>query len=235
MAIYVGETASETFATGVAGETFTRVASYIDGTAVTWNPTFTDLTGGSYRYSYVTTTVGPHEWVGTGSATGLVFINFDVDAVTSAPTVTFETGSWTYGADFTTQRDRVRRLIPDVKVSNQLLTDTEVALFCTGGALEQADDYLAAAMCCETIADSLMVDISAGGTSVSLSQQFDHWMARAEKLRDLSGTIAVSSSAPYAGGISIADVVAREADTDRVVPFFARETATLTDPARWGR
>jgi hypothetical protein len=89
--------------------------------------------------------------------------------------------------------------------------------------LEQDDDYLAAAMCCETIADSLMVDIAAGGTNVRLSQQFDHWMLRAEKLRDLSATAASTDAVPYAGGISRSDVLAREADTDRVVPAFDRE------------
>jgi hypothetical protein len=93
--VYVGDTVSEIFPTGVVGETFTRIASFIDNVAITWSPTFTDLTGGGYRYTYVTTAAGPHEWFGTGSATGIFAINFDVDGappttitiVTSLPTV----------------------------------------------------------------------------------------------------------------------------------------------------
>lgn len=79
MAYFVGDTISESFYTGQTGETFTRSYSYIAGSATTFNPTFTELGDGWYRYSYAPALVGIYEWVGTGSASGAITINFDVD------------------------------------------------------------------------------------------------------------------------------------------------------------
>ena len=43
MAYVAGETASGMFYTGATGQTFTRLYSRIAGSAVTWNPTFTEI------------------------------------------------------------------------------------------------------------------------------------------------------------------------------------------------
>jgi hypothetical protein len=107
MTIFVGETASEDFPTGVAGETFTRIASSIANVAMVWNPTFTDLGSGAYRYAYVTTTAGSHTWTGTGSATGIFSINFDVEASTSVAA-----GVTSVGETRLTLRREVGRRIP---------------------------------------------------------------------------------------------------------------------------
>ena len=75
----------EVFTLGLAGETITRVASYIgvddddNPIAVEWNPTITDEGGGVYSYTYTPTSLGAHAWVGLSSPTGWdVEINFDV-------------------------------------------------------------------------------------------------------------------------------------------------------------
>ena len=84
MAWYVGDIISEIFSTSVPGESFSRSASYIDNVAVAWNPTFIDLGGGYYRYTYTALQVGAHEWIGSGSSTGPIAINVDVDETPTA-------------------------------------------------------------------------------------------------------------------------------------------------------
>lgn len=91
-----GDTVSETFSSEAlaTGLTFTRRASYVNNSAVTWNPTITEIGGGAYRYSYATTsasTVGAYEWVGDASNGEQFTINFDLNA--SAPTVTVTSAS----------------------------------------------------------------------------------------------------------------------------------------------
>jgi hypothetical protein len=78
MTVAIGSVQSETFYVGIAGQTFTRVSSRVNDAAVTFAPTFTDLTGGFYRYSYTPIAVGIHEWAGNGSTSGPLTINFDV-------------------------------------------------------------------------------------------------------------------------------------------------------------
>lgn len=80
MAWVLGETVSQSIYTGNTGETFTRVASYINGSASTWNPTITELGSGYYRWSYTPAVAGSFEWSGTGSAGSPLPINFDVEA-----------------------------------------------------------------------------------------------------------------------------------------------------------
>lgn len=134
--------------------------------------------------------------------------------------------AYTYASDMAVQRDRVRLLYGDTDVASPLLQDEELALVLTGGLMAQSTDIgsaLAAARIVLSKYAHTSVDISAGGTSVALSQ-------RVKNLTDivipmLTGSLAESASVvPYAGGISWADVLARESDTDRVAPAFDRTT-----------
>lgn len=86
MAIVLGETVSESFELGPTGQTFTRTASYINRASSVFAPTFSELSGGFYRYEYTPLVAGFFEWVGTSTIGLPVTINFDVEA--SAPTVT---------------------------------------------------------------------------------------------------------------------------------------------------
>ena len=75
----LSETVSESFYTGNTGETFTRIASYINGSSSAWDPTIAELGSGYYRWSYTPLVAGSFEWVATGSAGSPVTINFDVE------------------------------------------------------------------------------------------------------------------------------------------------------------
>lgn len=126
--------------------------------------------------------------------------------------------TWTYEEDFTLQRDRVRRLIPDVDSNNPLLSDAEIGMFATDGdGSTLAQDYLAAASLCETLADG-MPDIRAETTSAALSFTSDFWLEKAKRLRANAARGVGSGSTgsvPYAGGISITDIDSHLADPDR--------------------
>jgi hypothetical protein len=143
--------------------------------------------------------------------------------------------TWTYTPDFTTARDRVRVLIGDDDSSDPIVSDEIIALYTTGAYAQSSDTSAAIEILYYMLKkfSRMATSISAGGTSVN-------WGARADAFRktldDLLDSVALGAAAvPYAGGISVADVIARESDSDRVTPYFDRESATLTDPARWGR
>lgn len=143
--------------------------------------------------------------------------------------------TWTYDADMSIQRDRVRLIYADTDAAEQLLQDGELALVLTGGQMAQSSELgmaLAAARIVLAKYAHSSVDVSAGGASVKLSQ-------RVANLKDavipmLETMIAsASSAAPYLGGISRSDVAAREADADRVPPFFTRATGEASGASGW--
>lgn len=130
--------------------------------------------------------------------------------------------TWTYVPDFTIQRDRVRRLIGDVDPNNPLLTDEELALWTTGGAFAQGNDFYAAAEAADAIAGSLArgaSSLSAGGTSVTFRNASEFTslaaMLRRRGARSAGGTIV-------AGGISQTAKDVQTDNTDTVSPAFTR-------------
>lgn len=92
MSYYVaGDTIEEPWiAAGLAtGLTFTRVASHVNGSAVTWNPTITEVSNGAYYFKYVsatTDTTGSWVWIATASNGETVTWEFDLNE-TSATVV----------------------------------------------------------------------------------------------------------------------------------------------------
>jgi len=125
--------------------------------------------------------------------------------------------TWTYsGNPSSTTRDEVRFLVGDTNTNDQLVTDEEIAY-----ALASESTYNAAATVAEAIAAKLSreADFSVDGLSKSLSQRADSYRMLSQKLRSRAAVKAVS---PYAGGISVSDKIAVEANTDRTQPRFER-------------
>ena len=122
--------------------------------------------------------------------------------------------SWSYDDGMSSDKDRVRFLIGDTDSADPILSDGEVlyALDEEGGV------RAAAAFCCDAIAAKYarLADISEGQLSISYSQRYGHYTAKATQLRSRVAVLAP----PTAGGISVAEKDAAEADTDRVVPAF---------------
>lgn len=138
--------------------------------------------------------------------------------------------TWTFGSDPTAQLDRVRILVGDTDEDDQLISDEEIGLYLTGGYWAAASDHLAAASVANAIAAKLARradSLSAYGTSVNWSGLVQRYRTLATELAERGATEAGGSAAPYAGGTSVADVLSREADTDRVSPFFRRDTRPL--------
>lgn len=138
--------------------------------------------------------------------------------------------TWTYGSDPTVQLDRVRILVGDTDENDQLISDEEIGLYLTGGYWAAASDHLAAASVAGAIAAKFARradSLSAGGTSVNWGGLVDRYRTLATELAERGALEAGLSAAPFGGGISISDVDARNADTDRVAPFFNRDTRPL--------
>jgi hypothetical protein len=127
--------------------------------------------------------------------------------------------TWTYnGAPDTTtvsgRRDAVRRLVKDIDNSvRELVSDEEIAF-----ALGQYGNniYRAAAFVCDWLATGQGSSKSVGDLSISgLDENYTALSRRYVMLAD-------QRVAPYAGGISEADMETQESDTDRVPPAFTR-------------
>ena len=91
----------------------------------------------------------------------------------------------------------------------------------------EGNKYLGAAVLAESAAAlyATRVDKTVGRLSISYQQASDHFTRLAIRLRHELNMRA----APYAGGISVADKDAVEADTDRVQPAFSM--GQFDDPA----
>lgn len=111
-------------------------------------------------------------------------------------------------------RTQIRWLIQDVQSSRVLLQDAEIDWCQT----LEANAYLSAALCCEVLV------VRAGNVkarrAADLSLDYDPGFYRglAAQLRAKGMTAQV----PYAGGISVSDKAAQDADTDRVPPTMFR-------------
>lgn len=131
--------------------------------------------------------------------------------------------TWTYTPDFTQSRDKVRFLIGDTNTNDQLVSDEEIAF----ALAQNANIYRAGAILCRGIglklSRQLTLDPAPGGVSLDSQAQAEKYLKLADDLEDQA--VSVSSAASvFAGGISVADKAAREADSDRVSLAF---TSTL--------
>ena len=141
--------------------------------------------------------------------------------------------TWTFHYDPSVQLDRVRILVGDTDEDDQLISDEEIGLYLTGGYWEAASDHLAAASVAGAIAAKFARradSLSAYGTSVNWSGLVERYRALAIELTERGATEAGGSAAPFAGGISVGDVLARELDTDRVAPLFTRDATRPLAP-----
>lgn len=128
--------------------------------------------------------------------------------------------SFSYDPAQTESKDTVRFLIGDTESDSVLLHDEEIAKLLAG----DANVYHAAASCAEALAAryARKVNISVDGLSTSwsdLSRQFMELAGRLRRqARDGGGVGNIGD--PTVGGVSIAEMDAREANTDRPTDGF---------------
>lgn len=126
--------------------------------------------------------------------------------------------TWSYDVDDleTSPKDQVRFLIGDMFTGDQQLQDEEINFAIS----LRASVWGAAAECCRALAAKFArsVDSAAGDTRTWLSQMAKGYSAKAGEFE--AKAAMNGASAPYAGGISVADKIRQEADRDRVAPQF---------------
>lgn len=157
---------------------------------------------------------------------------------------TVSTGTWSVGRKpaqsysgdpAVSTKDAVRFLIDDTGANDLwLLTDPEIAYVLT----TFPDPRRAAASCARKISVKYAgrPDKTVGDLSISWSQISTRYAAMADLLES-EATLA-GDLTPYAGGISVADMAAVEANSDRVTPSFKlgqfdNTTGPLPSDAGW--
>jgi hypothetical protein len=118
---------------------------------------------------------------------------------------------------------KVRRLVGDTDSTDYRLLDADITAIL---ADNNGDDYKAAAEAARSIAAQLAMqeDIKISETTLSGNSAYLNMIKLAESLEKQA---ARSFAIPYAGGISKADKLARESNTDRVQPAFTRALHTV--------
>ena len=133
-------------------------------------------------------------------------------------------GNWTYNVTqiATSKKDQVRLLIGDVVSSDPQMQDEEINFYLT----VRATIWGAAAECCMTLASkfSRSVDQAAGQSKVAYSQMAKAYALRAANFA--ARAASMGSGLPYAGGISIFDIMNQLENPDRAPPAF---TVGITD------
>lgn len=125
--------------------------------------------------------------------------------------------SFSYDLTLTASKDIVRFLVADTNINEPLVADEEIAfaLSTAGGHVQRT--ALAVA---KQIARQFARQASLATPDLRVE-----FRDRAEQYRqlvkDLERDLQRSNAMPYAGGISVADMQAAEADTDRVRPAFS--------------
>lgn len=138
--------------------------------------------------------------------------------------------SWNYSGDpRSSLKDQVRFLVGDTDITDPLLLDGEINYL-----LDQYNGavYNASIRACETIQAKFarMADETVGSVRITFSQKSKQY---GELKATLIQRIATETIAPYAGGISVCDVMQNNQNADRVRPDFTKHMMENQQIAPW--
>ena len=125
--------------------------------------------------------------------------------------------------------DALRLLVSDTDDHNQLLQDAELSYFLSTSSSIKA----AAAQACRALATqfSRMADEVTGQVEVRWQQRAAEYAKRAKDYEDELTSIGSKNPDVFTGGTSLADVAARNANTDRTPDTFSMgQTDNLQSP-----
>lgn len=189
------------------------------------------ITDGQYTFSFIPTTSGPWALHYVYDETPVFHEDTIVYEVVDAAEIVVVTagGTWTYEGNLTDPAQEVRFLIQDTDGDHPMFTDAEVnyALGAAGGVTRRAASSLVERLMARYagMADTTELDLS-----VRASQLYEH---AKDLLATLNNTFSgLDVVVPYAGGISHADILTNQQNTDRRSGIFDR-----TSPFRlrdWG-
>jgi hypothetical protein len=117
----------------------------------------------------------------------------------------------------TNKTSQVRLLIGDVVATDPQMQDEEIAFYLT----QRSSVWGAAAECCLTLATKFgrSVDQAVGTAKITFSQMAKAYAGKAAVFN--ARAAAMGSGLPYAGGLSIADMLNQTKNDDRPGPQFA--------------
>jgi hypothetical protein len=159
-------------------------------------------------------------------ATG-VPVNLSVRTTAAAAAATALAGTWSYDPTLMTSttagayagstvglRNQIRFVIQDIQAARPLMVDAEVDWAQT----LEANQYMAAALCCEILVARAgnIRSKRVGALSLDYDVEFYRGLAATLRARGLSNQV------PYCGGISISDKLAQQDNGDWVPPRFFR-------------
>jgi hypothetical protein len=128
-------------------------------------------------------------------------------------------GNWSYYATklATSPKDQVRLIIGDTVATDPQMQDEEINFYLT----QRSSVWGAAAECCLTLATKFgrSVDQAVGTAKISFSQMAKAYTSKAAVFN--ARAAAMGSGMPYAGGLSIADMLNQLSNDDRQAPQFA--------------
>jgi hypothetical protein len=130
-------------------------------------------------------------------------------------------GTWTYSGDPSdSDRDAVRFLCGDTDENDQKISDEEIAWL----LVQQSSVYFAAASAARGISAAYSEAVKSktvGPVTISYAERAKEYSELAARLEAQAKSGAVLAFQPYVGGISKADKLSREQETDWVKPSFA--------------
>lgn len=121
---------------------------------------------------------------------------------------------WTYNTNLQAEKDQVRFLVHDTDTSRQLFQDEEIKWVLT----QEANVYTTAAMLCENLVAKNGGVKSKKISELSITYDPVFYMTMAANLR----ARGAGHQVPYAGGISVSDKLAVQADTDATTSAIVR-------------
>lgn len=128
--------------------------------------------------------------------------------------------TWTYSGDPSdSPKDAIRFIVQDTDENNQLVQDEEINFLLDRNG---QDIDLTATRIATTIARGFAqnADFVTPDLEVRYREQAKLYSDLADQLKEET---SITNAVPYAGGISVSDIEAREADTDRKTPLFIRD------------
>lgn len=144
--------------------------------------------------------------------------------------------SATYELPLATDVHRLRFRVGDTDVTAALLQDEEYdeLLIDAGDDLALGEAYAYSRLAAKF---ARMVDTTEGDVSVKASQRAERYAALAASALDqiATGGAGAPVAPPYAGGVSVADIAAREANTDRPPNAFGGPRPPYGYPSWWPR
>src|SRR3972149_1766028 len=129
--------------------------------------------------------------------------------------------SWTYDADLSKPKDRVRFLIQDTDTNRQLFQDQEIIWELS----QEVNIYMTAARLCDIMAAKTRSLRSKSVGGLSLTWTTETWEGVAAKLRLRGSTYQL----PTAGGVLVDDRDAFWEDSDLLRPSFFGEVHANPD------